>query len=61
MQAAALQTLSNPPMNRWRFLSACLMCFANGLNDSAPGALIPYLEKGYEIGYAVVSLIFITK
>ncbi|KAL8981585.1 MAG: hypothetical protein Q9177_005526 [Variospora cf. flavescens] len=47
-------------MNRWRFLSACLMCFANGLNDSAPGALIPYLEKGYEIGYAVVSLIFIT-
>ncbi|KAL8646817.1 MAG: hypothetical protein Q9210_005915, partial [Variospora velana] len=59
--AQALQTLSNPPMNRWRFLSACLMCFANGLNDSAPGALIPYLEKGYEIGYAVVSLIFITK
>ncbi|KAI4206864.1 MAG: hypothetical protein LQ348_000799 [Seirophora lacunosa] len=57
----ARQTLSNPPMNRWRFLSACLMCFANGLNDSAPGALIPYLEKGYEIGYAVVSLIFITK
>ncbi|KAI4288691.1 MAG: hypothetical protein L6R35_002042 [Caloplaca aegaea] len=57
---AARQTLSNPPTNRWRFLSACLMCFANGLNDSAPGALIPYLEKGYEIGYAVVSLIFIT-
>ncbi|KAI4118787.1 MAG: hypothetical protein LQ345_001247, partial [Seirophora villosa] len=57
----ARQTLSNPRMNRWRFLSACLMCFANGLNDSAPGALIPYLEKGYEIGYAVVSLIFITK
>ncbi|KAL9596750.1 MAG: hypothetical protein Q9219_005575 [cf. Caloplaca sp. 3 TL-2023] len=56
----ALQTLSNPPMNKWRFASACGMCFANGLNDSAPGALIPYMEETYSIGYAIVSLIFIT-
>ena len=55
-----LQTLSNPPMNKWRLLSCCLMCFGNGLNDSAPGALIPYMEKSYNIGYAMVSLIFIT-
>ncbi|KAL8967577.1 MAG: hypothetical protein Q9183_002854 [Haloplaca sp. 2 TL-2023] len=55
-----MQTLSNPPMNRWRLLSACMMCFGNGLNDSAPGALIPYMETTYSIGYAVVSLIFIT-
>ncbi|KAL9031702.1 MAG: hypothetical protein Q9196_000298 [Gyalolechia fulgens] len=48
----ALQTLYNPPMNKWRFLSACGMCFANGLNDSAPGALIPHMEKTYSIGYA---------
>ncbi|KAL9584869.1 MAG: hypothetical protein Q9212_001866 [Teloschistes hypoglaucus] len=55
-----MQTLSNPPMNKWRLLSACMMCFGNGLNDSAPGALIPYIEKTYSIGYAIVSLIFIT-
>lgn len=54
-----MQTLSNPRMNKWRFCSCCLMCFANGLNDSAPGALIPYMEKTYSIGYAIVSLIFI--
>lgn len=54
------QTLSNPAINKYRLFSACLMCFGNGLNDSAPGALIPYLEKHYSIGYAVVSLIFVT-
>ena len=54
-----VQSLSNPPMNKWRFVAACLMCFANGLNDSAPGALIPYIEPYYNIGYAVVSMIFV--
>ncbi|CZR63352.1 related to tetracycline resistance proteins [Phialocephala subalpina] len=55
-----LQSFSNPPMNRFRMLSVCLMNFGNGLNDSAPGALIPYIEKHYNIGYAIVSLIFVT-
>jgi len=41
----ALQGVWNPYMNRFRLLSACLMNFMNGMNDSAPGALIPYLEK----------------
>lgn len=36
------------------------MSFGNGMNDSAPGALIPYIEKHYDIGYAIVSLIFVT-
>lgn len=54
------QSVNNPPMNKWRLLSACFMNLGNGLNDSAPGALIPYLEKDYHIGYAVVSLIFVT-
>ncbi|KAL4898856.1 hypothetical protein BDW74DRAFT_189895 [Aspergillus multicolor] len=44
---------------KWRLLSACLMNFGNGMNDSAPGALLPYIEVDYEIGYAIVSLIFI--
>ncbi|KAJ6144504.1 hypothetical protein N7470_008399 [Penicillium chermesinum] len=45
---------------KWRVLSTCLMQFGNGMNDSAPGALIPYMEEHYHIGYAVVSLIFVT-
>ena len=56
----ALQTMSSPGINKYRVFAACLMNLANGLNDSAPGALIPYLEKEYRIGYAIVSLIFIT-
>ena len=55
----ALQTLSNPPINRYRVFAACLMNFSNGLNDSGPGAIIPYMEKEYRIGYAIVSLIFV--
>ncbi|KAF6827789.1 MFS efflux transporter [Colletotrichum plurivorum] len=53
------QTMLNPYMNRWRFLSACLMNMGNGINDGAPGALIPYMERYYQIGYAPVSLIFV--
>ena len=58
--AEVVQTWTNPPINKWRLLSACLMNFGNGLNDAAPGALIPYMEKDYKIGYAIVSLIFVT-
>jgi hypothetical protein len=47
-----------PAMNRWRVLAACLTYFGNGMSDSAPGALIPYIEDWYHIGYAVVSLIW---
>ncbi|OBT50544.1 hypothetical protein VE04_08994 [Pseudogymnoascus sp. 24MN13] len=55
-----LQTFTNPPMNKYRMASSTFMNFANGVNDSAPGALIPYLEKAYSVNYAVVSLIFIS-
>lgn len=58
--ANLVQSWSSPPMNKWRVLSACLVYFANGLNDSAPGPLIPYMEPHYHIGYAIVSLIFVT-
>lgn len=40
-----MQGVWDPYMNRFRLLSICLMNFGNGLNDSAPGALIPYMEK----------------
>lgn len=51
---------SYPRMNKWRHLAACLEYFGNGLNDAAPGALIPYIESWYHIGYAVVSLIWVS-
>ncbi|OCK83446.1 MFS general substrate transporter [Lepidopterella palustris CBS 459.81] len=54
-----VQTWSNPSMNKWRVLSCCLIYLGNGMNDSAPGALIPYMEKHYRIGYAIVALIFV--
>jgi len=40
-----MQSISNPPMNRFRMTTVCLLNFAGGFNDSAPGALIPYMEK----------------
>ncbi|KAF4451987.1 hypothetical protein F53441_5125 [Fusarium austroafricanum] len=52
-------TIWNPFMNRFRLLSTCLSQLGNALNDGAAGALIPYMEKYYGIGYATVSLIFV--
>lgn len=57
---ALVQSAWNPPMNRWRLASASLAFFLMGINDAATGALIPYLEDEYSIGYAIVSLIFVT-
>lgn len=37
-----------------------MMFFNAGVNDSAPGALLPYMEKNYHIGYAIISLIFVS-
>ncbi|KAI0521307.1 major facilitator superfamily transporter [Xylaria bambusicola] len=54
-----LPGISDPPMNRFRLAVCCTQNLLMGLVDSAPGALIPYIEKHYGIGYAIVSLIFI--
>lgn len=40
-----VQTVWNPYWNRFRVLAACLTSFANGMNDSAPGALIASIER----------------
>lgn len=58
---AALQSWNWPAINKWRLLAACAFSLANGLNDSAPGALLPYIERHYDIEYAIVSLIFVTQ
>ena len=43
--SSQIQTVWHPYGNRFRVLAACLTCFGNGLNDSAPGALIASIEK----------------
>lgn len=57
---AFIPSAFNPPRNRWRLAAAGVMFLLMGINDAATGALIPYLEKEYDIAYGVVSLIFIT-
>ncbi|ESX03556.1 hypothetical protein KL918_004601 [Ogataea parapolymorpha] len=52
-------TLDNPPRNKWRVISVVLWAVSAGLSDAAPGALLPTIEKYYNISYAVVSLIWL--
>jgi hypothetical protein len=40
-----IQTIWNPYKNRFRVLAAGLTAFGNGMNDSAPGALIASIER----------------
>jgi hypothetical protein len=40
-----VQTIWHPYKNRFRVMAACLTAMANGMNDSAPGALIASLER----------------
>ncbi|KAL2836983.1 MFS efflux transporter [Aspergillus pseudoustus] len=54
------RTAPTTGIQKLRLLSTCMMGFGNGLNDSVPGALIPYMEDHYSISYAIVSLIFVT-
>lgn len=56
---AVVSSVSWPPKNRYRVATACMQYFGNGLHDAAPGALIPYIERAYGLGYALVSLIWI--
>ncbi|RSL69566.1 hypothetical protein CEP53_002194 [Fusarium sp. AF-6] len=47
------------PMNRLQLATICLASLLNGFNDGSLGAILPYMEKDYEVGYAVASLVFI--
>ena len=55
-----VQRWNSPAQNKYRMLSCLLLCFSNGMNDSGPGAFIPYLERQYGIGYGITSLIFVS-
>ncbi|KAH7121757.1 major facilitator superfamily domain-containing protein [Dactylonectria estremocensis] len=49
-----------PKGNSAKLGFAFLSFIIAGMNDGAVGALIPYLEKYYDLSYTVVSLIFLT-
>jgi len=40
-----VQTIWNPYKNRFRVMAACMTTLGNGMNDSAPGALIASIER----------------
>lgn len=52
-------SLHSPSRNKWRLASGCGMFLSQSLSDSAPEALVPYIEQQFHIGYAMVSLIFV--
>lgn len=54
-----LMSIRNPSKNIYRLLAACLFGFQLGFSDGAPGALLPHIESWYNIGYAVVSIIWL--
>ncbi|KAH7419512.1 putative MFS efflux transporter [Cadophora sp. MPI-SDFR-AT-0126] len=54
-----VQTVWEPYKNRFRVLASCFMALSNGMNDSAPGALIESIERKYDIDYGTVSIIFV--
>lgn len=53
------QRWNSPRINVAKRATACLTQLSDGINDSAPGALLPYIEKHYGVKDTVVSMIFI--
>jgi fucose permease len=53
-------TSKNPPKNLWRIIACVFWNFSQGFSDSAPGAILPFIEAYYGVNYAVVSLIWIS-
>lgn len=43
---------------KWRLVAVILFCVSAGLSDGAPGALLPRMEKYYDISYTIVSMIW---
>lgn len=55
-----LMTLKYPSRNLWRVASVSFWAACGGFSDAAPGALLPSMEAYYKIGYATVSLIWMS-
>lgn len=55
-----VMTAHYPLGNLWRIVSVCIWLASGGFSDAAPGALLPHIEKYYDISYSIVSLIWIS-
>ncbi|CAK7211484.1 hypothetical protein SCUCBS95973_001131 [Sporothrix curviconia] len=60
VEVEVLQSMFSPRKNAFRMATVGLNTLNDGLNDSAAGALLPYIERHYNIGYGIVSLIFVS-
>ncbi|KAI9739949.1 MAG: hypothetical protein M1818_005005 [Claussenomyces sp. TS43310] len=56
----ALQKWNSPRINMWRVFATFFSFFIVGANDGSYGALIPHLEKYYDLSYTIVSLVFLS-
>ncbi|CAK7270785.1 hypothetical protein SEPCBS119000_004267 [Sporothrix epigloea] len=59
VEVEILHSMFKPRKNAFRMATVALNTLNDGLNDSAAGALLPYIERHYNIGYGIVSLIFV--
>lgn len=55
-----LERWNNPPENKYGVAATFYAFLVFGLNDASYGALIPYLERYYDLTYTIVSLIFLS-
>lgn len=54
------QRWNDPPRNKYRVLSCFLAFLVYGMNDGAPGAMVPLFGEYYQLPHSIVSLIFLS-
>ncbi|KAL7944269.1 major facilitator superfamily domain-containing protein [Trichoderma barbatum] len=54
------QRWNDPPRNKYRVLSCFFAFLVYGMNDGAPGALVPLFGEYYRLPHSIVSLIFLS-
>ncbi|KAJ6440834.1 MFS transporter [Purpureocillium lavendulum] len=50
---------NSPPINKYRYVAVNVSLFILGMHDGCIGALLPFIEKYYDINYAIVSTMFL--
>lgn len=54
------QKWNDPPRNKYRVLSCFFAFLVYGMNDGAPGAMVPLFGEYYHLPHSIVSLIFLS-
>ncbi|PNY23167.1 Bypass of stop codon protein 6 [Tolypocladium capitatum] len=53
------ESWNSPRINKHRYISVNLSLFIMGMHDGCIGALLPYIERYYDVDHAAVSTIFL--